>query len=576
MTTKQRQYIGARYVIKVYENSENIESAEWESDTTYEPLVLVTYQNGSYLSKKDVPSTVGNPATNPIYWVQTGFYNGQIANLQHQIDAINDALDEYDGDIEDIENAIKSVILNTKNLNANLILNHNYAASQGLVNGSCYVGNDRVVTYFSARNSNTGILRCYNISTYSIMWEYAIKGYHGNSITYNPNNNHIYICGCLDNTNNNRLNIIVEIDLDAPSSIIREINLPSVTECYSLVFDTSVNKFYAIAYVGTTAGTSDMLYIFNENLTAMETSVQLENYPAVAYGLSTQGVQLGLNGIAYILAYETNGMGIYGYDTSTGKCVTIAPIPSIVNKCRMVGELQSIVYDPLTSRTYVGSQLWYPGVDGYYTFNLFEIDLFKGISVVDPVPSNEFLGMTDSIRLRMFGVILAGDNLRPSWWISKELISVPNDALIYSRVTGKPIDLFIMRTSSGITGQGTKLWNLAIEGFKGVIEGYDDTDRIAVKEFRAKNNCDIVMRRLLFEGYEATDLASGYYCNAYLANLARILFQSCTFDEYTASGDNKYHILSYLASTAYTVGCTFNGTVDNNSKTGSAGTVVTA
>lgn len=84
-----RQYIGARYVTKIYENSLNPSSAEWESGYSYEPLTLVTYLNGSYLSKKAVPGSVGDPASNPTYWVQTGFYNGQIASLQAQIDDIN-------------------------------------------------------------------------------------------------------------------------------------------------------------------------------------------------------------------------------------------------------------------------------------------------------------------------------------------------------------------------------------------------------------------------------------------------------------------------------------------------------
>lgn len=88
-----RQYIGARYVIKVYENTQNPESAEWQSGTSYEPLTMVTYQNSSYLSKKAVPSTVGNPADNPSYWVVTGAYNGQIAHLQSEIDNIESIME---------------------------------------------------------------------------------------------------------------------------------------------------------------------------------------------------------------------------------------------------------------------------------------------------------------------------------------------------------------------------------------------------------------------------------------------------------------------------------------------------
>lgn len=84
-----RQYIGARYVFKIYENSADPSSAEWESGVTYEPLTIVTYLNSTYASKKDVPGSVGNPASNPSYWVVTGAYNGQIATLQQQIDDIN-------------------------------------------------------------------------------------------------------------------------------------------------------------------------------------------------------------------------------------------------------------------------------------------------------------------------------------------------------------------------------------------------------------------------------------------------------------------------------------------------------
>ena len=87
-----RQYIGARYITKIYENTLDPSSAEWQASVNYEPLTMVTYNNGSYLSKKQVPASVGDPASNPTYWAQTGFYNGQISGLQAQIDEINNTL----------------------------------------------------------------------------------------------------------------------------------------------------------------------------------------------------------------------------------------------------------------------------------------------------------------------------------------------------------------------------------------------------------------------------------------------------------------------------------------------------
>ena len=87
-----REYIGARYVLKFHENSLNPASPAWEGGITYEPLTLVTYSNDSFVSKKFVPNNIGDPASNPDYWAITGAYNGQIANLQNQIDDINNDL----------------------------------------------------------------------------------------------------------------------------------------------------------------------------------------------------------------------------------------------------------------------------------------------------------------------------------------------------------------------------------------------------------------------------------------------------------------------------------------------------
>lgn len=101
---RERQYIGARYVPTFYVNSQDESSAEWEANTSYERLTIVTYQNGSYISKKDVPSSIGNPAQNKAYWLNSGNYNGQIAHLQNEIDSLNDLVG--DGELPHNEDTI--------------------------------------------------------------------------------------------------------------------------------------------------------------------------------------------------------------------------------------------------------------------------------------------------------------------------------------------------------------------------------------------------------------------------------------------------------------------------------------
>ena len=86
-----RQYIGARYVPKFYENSDG--TAAWRSGVAYEPLTIVTYNGNSYTSKKVVPASVGDPSKNPSYWVATGIYNEQIESLTKSLDDINNRID---------------------------------------------------------------------------------------------------------------------------------------------------------------------------------------------------------------------------------------------------------------------------------------------------------------------------------------------------------------------------------------------------------------------------------------------------------------------------------------------------
>lgn len=106
------QYIGARYVVKIYENKTDPSTATWDSNVNYEPLTLVTYNNGSYLSKKEVPASVGNPPTNPTYWVQTGFYNGQIVELQNAVTNLNRELATETQNRTDVDDILRTSISN--------------------------------------------------------------------------------------------------------------------------------------------------------------------------------------------------------------------------------------------------------------------------------------------------------------------------------------------------------------------------------------------------------------------------------------------------------------------------------
>ena len=82
-----RQYIGARYVPKIYQNSQDPSSMEWEN-TEYEPFIIVSYLNNSYISRDQVPVNAGNPTQATSHWALFGYASGQIAHLQDEIDVL--------------------------------------------------------------------------------------------------------------------------------------------------------------------------------------------------------------------------------------------------------------------------------------------------------------------------------------------------------------------------------------------------------------------------------------------------------------------------------------------------------
>ena len=109
------QYVGARYVPKFYENPNG--GSDWVSGVIYEPLTIVTYLNASYTSKKSVPANIGNPASNPEYWVATGNYTQQVEEYRQQVvalsadfDTLSDTVDDALSDISDIQTEVTGLI----------------------------------------------------------------------------------------------------------------------------------------------------------------------------------------------------------------------------------------------------------------------------------------------------------------------------------------------------------------------------------------------------------------------------------------------------------------------------------
>lgn len=87
-----RQYVGARYVPKLFTNTDG--SMEWMENTYYEPLTIVTYNNSSYISRMPVDASIGNPTQNKEYWALTGNFNAQINALENKVNYLEPHVNE--------------------------------------------------------------------------------------------------------------------------------------------------------------------------------------------------------------------------------------------------------------------------------------------------------------------------------------------------------------------------------------------------------------------------------------------------------------------------------------------------
>lgn len=80
------KYVGARYVPLF------ADPAEWNINSTYEPLTIVLNEGNSYTSKQYVP--VGIQIDNEEYWALTGNYNAQVEQYRQEVQRLADKLNE--------------------------------------------------------------------------------------------------------------------------------------------------------------------------------------------------------------------------------------------------------------------------------------------------------------------------------------------------------------------------------------------------------------------------------------------------------------------------------------------------
>ena len=447
------------------------------------------------------------------------------------VDAINEVNANVASEITNRENAdevlskdILDVEIAGKHIKGNLLLNHFYSTSTfEVAQGGCYIENNYVVQYYPTSTPNNGVLKCYDIVNHNEVWSHNLALYHGNTITYVPDTEMLYVTGCKNENDNTLVNLIFEVDWNNPSVIQRVITLPDTASCVSLVYDQDKELFYGVSYLGTTPGVADMLYIYNKDLTSLVDAIQLENHLSVRYVYSNQGTVFGRNGIAYVLYYEpVMCPTLIGYDITTGKAVSTYNLPYIINECRSLSEYEWISYDPATERVYAGA-MSYVGdiqISNHYALNIMELELFKGIEYNPYLPYTN-TNYQNTAYCHAVYMKHGTFTLAPTWIDTTYRMCCFGDAANYSRLNGA-IRLIIESASINTA------YRPVLNGCKMHISNETGgTFNIAGLNFEY---ADIALFAITFT--DGLPWATNFYAQLIVTN-SRVYVQGCTFTDYT-------------------------------------------
>lgn len=258
---------------------------------------------------------------------------------------------------------------------------NSYIDSNYRMQGGCYIGSNRIVVYYSSSSSNTGKLRCYDLTTHTVLWEYSMSAYHGNTICCR--NDELYITCC--QTYNNAsvlLNTVAVIKLSNPSVIDRILTVPTAG-LFSLVYNPDTDKFYGITARGYDTGVADKVSIFNADLTTVEGEFILDNHPAVAYAHNTQGLSCCYNNVLYLLDYSDNT--VVGYDLQ-GRTVYFGLNQDYHNNYRRIGEIEFLTND--NDKFYLGSVFTDAGERSYSYGTISDVGVVNDIYPAQILPYN--------------------------------------------------------------------------------------------------------------------------------------------------------------------------------------------
>lgn len=386
---------------------------------------------------------------------------------------------------------------------ANVVSNdwRDYNAEAGFVNGSCYIGNNQYAVYFSSNDVDTGSFIIFDALSHEKISETSLTMCHGNSMAYNKNNNKVYVCGAYSVTDINTLIpsiYVVNVD-DRNTPILESIITPPLpsfaTGIYSLAYDDTYNRFYAICARGVTAGEYNRLICYNSDLS----SIISERIITGLVAKSNQGVQYVRNNIAYWVCYDPDYRGLYTFNVNTGELLNIISLPKLINGYRLPGEYQSVIYNYDNDSWFLTSRFLGTGYTGHAGYQILEIGLFKAISYFD-VTDTSLANANGRLNMNVEqGANFIATNMRNFICVA-DAVNASITANVHAVIT--------------FTGANMVLGTFDFRNFSGAIQG------TTANRLKILNNINIYNSRMRFAYCDFTGNTSHPYIQNDTGNIA--------------------------------------------------------
>lgn len=209
---------------------------------------------------------------------------------------------------------------------------------------ACYTENGQYIICYPSSFEDILLLRCYDRGKNSFIWKKLIKGCgHANSICFRPSDRKLYIANCTNAGQTANIISVIELD-NIEKGVIDVIQSPARGGICSIAYDRENDTFYSTNYVGINEGDANILFSYNGIFDSVKEETVLDDLTvrSETHYLS-QGVQLVINGIAYIPYYKPSQI-IAGFDLKTGERVVTSRIPVEIDGHDII-ELEGITYD---------------------------------------------------------------------------------------------------------------------------------------------------------------------------------------------------------------------------------------